>query len=341
MAGVRLVGLWLALGTVGLAQGEGEASPRVSGVLFGDLYGVLGHHDRSVEGKSGTWIRRINLTFDAGLGEGLSTRFRLEAKDPGDFRTESELKPYAKDLWIRWERAGHAVLFGLVPTPTAEAAETELAYRPIEKHTLDLFRMGWTRDKGLGFQGPLDRTGRWVYQVVLGDASGTESSSGDTRAAYGRLGWKPAPGLLLDLYADWWDRKHGEEWTTWKLEAVRVGASGKLGLVAAAQRRSQPGQASRTLEVGSLYAEWNASVALKPFLWVHASQDPIPGAEDIDYFRMSPDGKPTVWLLGARWRIAEAVELVPVLVRVEYREADDRPKPDPDTFLRLTFSAKF
>jgi len=331
-----LFGLGASLGALAWG-GEG----RLSVAMFGDLYRVAGHHDPSVDGKHGSWIRRVNVIYDRELENGLSARFVLEAKDPGDFATSSDLEPFVKDLWVRWERSGHAVSFGLVPTPSVSPSESKLGYRPIDKHTLDLFHMTSTRDKGVSVRGPLDRRGRAEYELAIGDASGTKSGTGDTQAVYGRVALHPVKGVTVDLYGDWWDRKAGEEWTTWKAEAASLGRTGKLGLLWATQRRTAPGKESRDLDVWSVYGEWAASRDLHPFLWVHVAEDPIPDAQKIECYRMSPDGKPTVWLTGARIRLAEGLELIPTIARVDYRRAGSAPKPESDTFLRLTFSAKY
>ncbi|MEJ5170224.1 MAG: hypothetical protein WHU10_04490 [Fimbriimonadales bacterium] len=337
---IARVGSVAALWFVAFAAASPDTG-RFSVVLFGDLYRAPQHHDPSVDGRHGTWIRRVNLTYDRDLEDGLSARVNLEAKDPGDFSTSSDLEPFFKDLWVRWTRGDHRLTFGLLPTPSASPAESRLGYRPIDKHTLDLFRMTSTRDKGLSVAGPLGRGGSGEYELVLGDASGTKSSTGDTQAVYGRLAFRPAKGFTLDLYGDWWDRKAGEEWTTWKAEATSVGRNGKLGLLWATQRRTAPDKMERNLDVWSVYGEWFAGPSLRPFVWLHVADDPIPDAQKIEYYRMSPDGKPTVWLAGVRCQLSEHVELVPTIVRVEYRRAGSEPKPDPDTFLRLTFSAKF
>ncbi|MFN3683144.1 MAG: hypothetical protein ACK41F_04320 [Fimbriimonadaceae bacterium] len=334
--------IWVCCGlAASIGAGARGDEGRLSVAMFGDLYRVASHHDPSVDGKHGSWIRRVNVVYDRRLEGGLSARLTLEAKDPGDFGTSSDLEPFVKDLWVRWERSGHAVAFGLVPTPSVSPMEARLGYRPIDKHTLDLFRMTSTRDKGVSVRGPLDRRGRAEYELAVGDASGTKSSTGDTQAVYGRVAFRAAEGVTLDLYGDWWDRKAGEEWTTWKAEAASVGRSGKLGVLWATQRRTAPGRQSRDLDVWSLYGEWTASPVLHPFVWLHVAEDPIPDARKIEYYRMSPDGKPTVWLAGARIRIAEGLELIPTLVRVDYRRVGSAPKPDSDTFLRLTFSARF
>lgn len=324
------------------ATSQTKSDPwKFSGTLFGDYYSVFGHHDSAIEGKSGFWIRRLYLTADRDLGDNLSGRLRLEASDPGDFVTSSNMEPFIKDAYLRYNANGHKVTLGLIPTPTWEPAESILGYRPIEKTPIDLFKMGSSRDKGISIQGPLDREKRADYWVMFGDGSGTKSSKGESHAFYGRVGFKATPEVTFDLYADFWRKDGDEEWSTLKGELFYQGQQLKGGLALVSQHRTKPGSPDVDLDLYSLYLEYKASDRFSPFARLDVVNDPVPGADTIAYFKMSKDGKPTLLILGVRYRVNSQVEIVPSIETISYRRGPGGIKPSSDSIFRVTFSAIF
>ena len=69
----------------------------ISGLLFGDAYAVVTHHDPDIDGQWGFWLRRGYLTFDFALARAWSARFRLEVNSPGDFESSAKMTPFVKD----------------------------------------------------------------------------------------------------------------------------------------------------------------------------------------------------------------------------------------------------
>jgi hypothetical protein len=319
---------------------QGNDPGRISGVLFGDYYTVRGHNDASIVGKDGFWVRRLNLVYDKNLEKNLSMQVRIETKDPGDFSTSQNMEPFVKDAWIRYTASGHKFTVGLLPTPTWGPAEERLGYRPIEKSPLDLYRMGSARDKGISIQGPI-AGGKGDYMVVFGDGSGTKSSTGDTQALYGRVGYKLTPEVSTDLYADCWKKTAGVNWRTVKAELFVIRKPIKAGLAYMSQRRTKPGEAALTLDVVSAYLEAKANDRLSPFVRCDVVSNAIPDADKIEFFKMSKDGKPTFFLIGVRVKISDQVEVVPSLETVTYRRGPGGLTPKQDSIFRVTFSAKF
>jgi len=68
----------------------------ISGLLFGDGYAVLAHHDPDVDGQWGFWLRRGALTFDAALAGTWSARFRLEVDSPRTSRAGRRRLPSSR-----------------------------------------------------------------------------------------------------------------------------------------------------------------------------------------------------------------------------------------------------
>lgn len=326
------------LSTIATAE---DSKGKFSFTLYGDFYSVLKHNVSEIDGKAGFWIRRIYLTYDHKVDEKLSAQFRLEAKDPGDFETSSSLEPFVKDAWLRYTDNGYKFTFGLIPTPTTGPAEEKLGYRPIEKTPLDLFKLGSTRDKGLSIQGPLGKGGKADFMVMVGDGSGTKSSDGESRAAYGRIGYLINDKLSADLYADCWDKADDENWHTLKGELFFLNGPVKAGAMMGRQKRSYAMSDDLNLDFFSIYGEYKAGEKCSPFVRLDVFGDPVPDAHKIEFWHMAEDGKPTLLMFGARYRINEAVEVIPSLTCIKYRGiAEGKSSSDKDMIFRLTFSAK-
>lgn len=324
----------------GFTQDKSD-SGKLSGVIFGDFYSVRGHHDATIRNKDGFWVRRIYLTYDRKLDDKLSMRLRMEAKDSGDFSTSQNMDPFIKDAWIRYAVNGHKFTFGLIPTPTFDPAEEKLGYRPIEKTPLDLYKMGSSRDKGISVQGPLDKEGKADYTIMVGDGSGTKSGTGDSRAIYGRLGYKLTPEVSVDLYGDLWKKTGDVDWRTVKGEVFYQGKQAKLGLAYASQLRKKPGSPNLTLNVLSFYGELKVSDKVSPFVRLDVVSDAIPDADKIEFYKMSKDGKPTFLLIGVRFKVTDQLEIVPSLASVSYRKGAGGLTPSQDSIFRITVSVKF
>lgn len=342
---LRNVTLLMAVGGVAIhsyAFGQTKPDPwKFSGTFYGDYYSVFGHNNATIDGKAGFWIRRLYFTADRDLGDNLSGRVRLEASDPGDFMTSSSMEPFIKDAYLRYNANGHRVTFGLIPTPTFDPAESALGYRPIEKTPLDLYKMGSSRDKGVSVQGPLDSGKRADYWIMYGDGSGTKSSKGESHAFYGRVGYKVTPEVTVDVYADFWSKDADEEWSTLKGELFYQGKQVKGGLALVSQHRTKPGSPDVDLDLYSIYLEFKANDRLSPFIRMDVVNDPVPGADTIAYFKMSKDGKPTLLILGVRYRVNGQVEIIPSIETVSYRRGPGGIKPSSDSIFRVTFSAIF
>lgn len=328
-------------GSSGLQAQSANPSGKWSGILFGDIYSVGRHHNPEFENKQGIWNRRFNLTYDHKFNPAWSGRFRTEFKDPGDFSSEHSIDPFVKDAWIRYTIHGHRITAGLIPTPTWEVIEDKMAYRPIEKSPIDLYRMGNSRDKGISIQGPLTSDGSFDYMVMLGDGSGTKSSVAGQSTIYGRLGYKPSPELYVDVYGDSWRKTGGARWQTLAVEGFYTSKQLKAGLSYITQRRERPGAASTRLHVLSVYGEVALSDRVSPYIRYDVLSDALADADKIDYYRMSKDGKPSFLNLGVRVTVHKNFELTPNVSFVNYRAVGAAPAPGGDTLYRLTFCFRF
>ncbi|HYN40470.1 MAG TPA: hypothetical protein VE129_01740, partial [Thermoanaerobaculia bacterium] len=125
----------------------------IGGLLFGDAYAVVTHHDPAIDNQYGFWLRRGYLTFDFAIATTWSARFRLEVNSPGDFESSSRMTPFVKDAYVAWKDKGHELYLGISPSPTFERVEDFWGYRAVEKPALDLYRLGSSRDFGVAYKG--------------------------------------------------------------------------------------------------------------------------------------------------------------------------------------------
>jgi hypothetical protein len=312
----------------------------VSGLVFGDAYAVVDHHDPELEDQNGFWIRRIYLTFDFDVAENWTARLRMEANGPGDFETSGKLEPFVKDAWLAWQGDDHSVLMGISPSPTFDFIEGFWGYRAVEKTPLDLYRMGSSRDFGVAAKGNLAGN-RVFYHAMLGNGAGESSETNEGKKAMLAVGVRATDALVFELYADTEDRPDSADRTTyqgflgWKGERCRV------GLQYAHQERQLEGGPDEPLAVGSLFGVVDLSSRLTLLLRYDRSFDGNPEAGKIPYFRFADDTEFDLALAGLDWALAKKIRLIPNVEYVSYRETAGRAAPDDDLIARLTLFFSF
>ncbi|MDZ7680519.1 MAG: hypothetical protein U5J63_02125 [Fodinibius sp.] len=81
-----LIGLWTFPAMAQLSVGD---SGTFSGRVYSDYYWMAKHHNADIEGQNGFWFRRIYATYEQQLGDGFSSRLRLEIELSGRFSVGS------------------------------------------------------------------------------------------------------------------------------------------------------------------------------------------------------------------------------------------------------------
>ena len=332
-------------------------SGKLSGLMFGDYYWYYKWHQdqissdnpTSVEGQQGFWFRRIYFTYDWTYSEKLTTRFRLEMNSDGQF-AGGDINPYVKDAYLRWSYKGqHQLTLGIQPTLTFDWLDGFWGLRHIEKTPADLYRIDASRDFGVAVSGPVATSGL-IYGAQFGNESGqgSESQEGKILRLEGR--YERSTGVALEGFYSYGTRPAGQDRQTaqgvagFRNERVRVGGqylwqlreSGSIDL---------PDQ---TIAIWSGFAVWDI-LPKKADLFVRVDgvkgqrgglETGLPGADEIDYWLLSPNSKFTTWIVGGEWYIHASVRVGPNLEIVKY--AND---PDPvnfsgrnqDSILRFTF----
>ena len=257
MVGWLALAVGLLLTMIGPGSADG-AEGKISGLMFGDYYAVVKSDmevdGQEVEGRNGFGLRRIYFTYDGGLNEAFAVRFRLEMNTLGDFRTQAKIEPFVKDAHIKWTRSGHAILFGLSPTPSVAVVQNFWGYRSLLKNPLILQKFGSTRDTGIAFKGTIDPLKRVSYHFMFGNGSGTKSDVGEEKKVYLSLVARPAGGLIIETYGDWETRDDagrftGQGFVGYGRERFRAGAH----FARQTRRRQGPDGEDLNLEFLSLF----------------------------------------------------------------------------------------
>ncbi len=321
------------------AAGAAAAEPEVSGVIFGDAYWFVSHHEKSIQDRTGFWFRRVYLTVDHEMEPGIDARVRFELNDPGDFVTRSRLQPYLKEANVRWALGRSRLEVGLFNTPTWYESEKLWGYRHVEKTPLDFQRMGTRVDTGIGVHGTLGPDNNTLYRIMLANGSGTETESNRGKKVMGAIGEQFSSGILAEIYLDYEDRDGETDRTTLQGLMGRSTESSRWGALFARQIREQPGE-DLDLDVLSVFA----ARQVRPTVWLIGRYDRTfdanPEADRIAYFVLSPDADQNFFLVGADFGLRGGIHVIPNIEAVVYSDADG-PTPDDVVIARLTFSASW
>jgi hypothetical protein len=289
-----------------------EKPVTITGLVFGDYYAVVSHHDASVEGMNGFWLRRGYLTFDRTLSDDLSARLRFEVNSPGDFRTNANLEPYVKDAYVKW-RSGPAleVLIGLVPTAAVETVERVWGYRSLEKTVLDLHRVISTRDLGVAAMGTY---GRVKYHLHAGNGAGTGSETNEGKKVGGAFSLAPTKTTVFEVYADYEDRPGASDRSTLQAVGGIQNDRFRAGVQLARQFRDN----GNDFDAASLFGAYNLSPKYSLIGRVDRQFDPNPEGDRIPYLPFDTTRESTLFLAGVDWKLHKNLSIIPNLEYVKY-----------------------
>lgn len=332
-------------------------SHKISGLMFGDYYWYYEWHQdqvsssnpTSVQGQHGLWFRRLYFTYDFTYSERLTTRWRLEANSDGEFGGD-DLVPYVKDAYLKWTYKGKQQLtLGIHPSLTFDWLEGFWGLRHIEKTPADLYRLDSSRDFGFTFNGPTPISGL-SYAAQFGNESGNASETDQGKIVRFESRYEPNPGLALEGLYSFGTRPAGEDRQTAQGFA---GVRSDVGRVGAQylwqERRSGRADApNQTISVWSGFGVWDV-FPKKADLFLRVdnvkgdrggAETGLPGADEIDYWLLSPQSPFTTWIVGGEWYLHPAVRVSPNLEVVRYTNDPDPanfPGRNQDSIFRLTF----
>ncbi len=333
------IGLLLLATAGGVAQaGEGK----FSGEVFGDMYWVAADHDSAIEDLNGLWLRRINLTHDYKFDGEFSSRVRLEAATPGDFKSKDLMLVFIKDAWVKWTTGNQNVLVGLSPTPTWSMVEEFWGYRYIEKVPAELQRLGASRDMGLAATGSFGSEKKLGYHVMAGNGNAQVGETDAKKKGYAALRFRPTESVGVEVYADYEDRVDSGDRQTYhgfvgyKTKTLRAGAQYIHQL-----RKEVGGDVE--LNIASAYLAAALGEKTWAFARVDRNFDENPEGNKIAYIPFAQTASNTFVVAGLDFWVRETVGFSPNVEVVLYDDPDavDVPKPDTDVIPRFTFHFTF
>jgi hypothetical protein len=335
--------LTLAATAMPAFAGEGK----FSALLFGDAYWMAANHDSTLEDMNGLWIRRFYLTYDYKFDEKWSARLRLEASQPGDFKTAGTVSAFMKDAFLKWQyKETHAALIGIQTAPTVATYEDVWGYRSIEKVPVELQGWGVSRDAGIGLQGDFGASKKLGYHVVVGNGNNVNAENNTRKKAMGAIHIRPADHLILEGYADYDDRvgagAGGSDRVTWYGFAGWQADKMRAGVQYAHQTRKDVGE-DHDFRIVSGFITGAVRDKLWLFARVDRNMDPNPQGDSIAYIPFASISANTFFIGGADFVVADGVDIMPNVEVITYDDPDvaGPPKPDTDVMARLTFQAKF
>ena len=336
---MQLKGLVIALLLLpaGVYAGEGK----FSGELFGDVYWVADNHDSALVDMNGTWMRRMNLSYDYKFDENVSSRVRFEAASPGDFASNATMISYMKDVWIKYQSGNHAALAGLSQTPTVSGAEEVWGYRAIEKVPAEFQRLGSSREMGVALTGTFGEGKRLAYHLMGGNGAALQGETDTKKKIMGALRFWITEQVVVEGYADYEDRTASGDRQTYHGLAGYKADRLRAGVQYVQQTRNEVGE-DTDLRIVSGFVAGAANDKLWLFARVDRNLDPNPDGDSIAYIPFDPTAANTFILAGVDYRVADMVSLSPNVEVVVYDEPDaGGPTPDTDVIPRVTFSCKF
>ena len=201
---MRKMGMLLSAALICTAAAVVDAAEgKIKGYMVGDYYAVLGADDGEAklpEKRNAFQFRRIYFTYEKGLNDDFSVRYRLETKDAG-FGKGAKMQPFVKHGYLKWKGAigGSDFYFGLQGTPTWAITEKVWGYRSISKTVLDRNKIGSSADIGAALKG---KAGKIGYHAMLGNGPGQGPEDDHGKKIYGSLSIKASDRVVLEGYAD-------------------------------------------------------------------------------------------------------------------------------------------
>lgn len=314
---------------------EGHPALRVGGLLFGDLYHVVSHHSEAGDGASGLVLRRGYLTFNSEFDENWFGRLRFEVNQSGEFESY-EFDAQTKDLYLGRKLGGHRLLFGLSPTPTFDVIESLWGMRYLARTPMDLQGVA-SRDTGLSVQGPLSVAGTLRYRFMYGAPVDFGGDSNDRERWMGAVGWQPADGWTVDLYADYEALDGPRDRSTRQVFLAYRGDGRRWGI----QYSNQDRQQDPPLELASAFFVSRLTEGAGLVGRVDRLLEPSPRGDSISYLPMDPSARATLMFAGVEFEIHPHLLLTPNLVWTRYDRNDQGVRPDSDLHLRLTLFIDF
>ena len=312
------------------AAAEGE----FSGIAFGDAYWFAGNHAGAIEKSNGTWMRRVYLTYDVKQSDEVSMRFRLESGSPGVAASGGKMEPFAKDAYLKWNRGGRSIYFGLSGSPSFAGIEGAWGYRHVERTPADLYKMASTRDFGIGVTGNL--SDQIDYHLMIGNGNATAAENNKGKKYMASVGYGLSDAIAIRGNFDFDDRKGDATFTTAQVFMSGKGSGMRWGLHFLTNT-TDDGTNSESVNVISAYGVKRLNETSAVLARVDVVLDEMLVAGGGGYLPMAAGSKLNFILLGYDWTASGGLHLIPNVEIVIY----DDSALDADLVPRLTAAYKW
>ncbi len=336
---MRLKMLGLCASIVLVLVSNAFTQGKISGLMFGDYYYIVTNHNENLEGKNGFWFRRIYFTYDHGLSDAFSLRFRIEMNSEGKFKSKSEsLNPEVKDAYLTWKYGLHGIILGISGSPIFGLVEKIWGYRSLEKTPLDLHKFAKSRDFGVAIKGSLDSEKLTNYHLMVGNGSGNASEENDGKKVMFALSRQMGNGLVVEGYFDFEARPGKTNRFTLQGLVGYQEKSARIGVLFAHQNR-QVGEGIDDLkmQIGSVFGAAKLSEKAWGFARIDLTFDPNPDGSDISYIPFDNSARAAFLLGGLDFRPIDNVHLMPNVEVVLYGKNNAGVRPKADIIPRFTF----
>lgn len=333
-----------------------------SGLMFGDMFYNASNHDSTIEGKSGFWIRRAYLTADYKLDDKVSGRLNFEMNSTGDLKTGTNLTPFVKDAWLKYQTnftGKDFFVFGIQPTPTFGFVENQWGFRPVEKSIIDLQSLRPARDFGISYQG---EASIFKWNILYGNNQSVNSLvsdiNKDTRRISTSVQVRPIDDLVVELYTDM-DlqarelKLKGETNTVSTNSHIFIGYNQKDWRVGAlysmlkdTKRVFDTTNTETKYNMMMVYAAYKITSDLEAF--VRYDNLDHSNTKTIAYVPISNKSAPSTIIAGLAYSLNASTKIIPNIEYISYKKEDDKGVtlaenilPKNDLYIKLTFSTVF
>ena len=334
---VILTFIVMLLSSLSLFAQEKESKGKISGLVFGDYFYNIAHHNQELKDQRGFQFRRIYFTYDYTFDDQFSSRLRLEMSNEGDYTSSVAMVPFVKDAYLQYKMSNHALILGISQTPMLSTTEKVWGYRYIEKIPLDLYKFGSSRDFGLAAKGNLDQSKTFKYHAMLSNGSSNKQEIDKGKSALVSVAWFPAEEWVFEVFGEYADAEGANDAWTSRIFAAYTLKSMRIGLEYAAQtvQDSQNGDVDK----GFLSGFYIQKLGEKFNLILRADRmlKPLPAGPKMPFTPIDPTAKFTNLIAAFEWQIIKGVSLTPTIQYVTYNQNDAGVTPGDDIYAKLTY----
>ena len=259
----------------------------------------------------------------------------------GDFESNSDMVPIVKDAWLKYKFANQSIYLGMSATPTFALIEDTWGYRSVEKVSVDLYKMGSSKDFGIAGKGSFDREGIFNYHLMFSSGNGNKQEIDKGKSGQLSLYWSPSEAFIFETFGEYADAEGIEDGYTWRLFGAYMKERFRIGIEYANQTLKQASTPDIKRRFLSVFVSGKIIENFSLILRGDRMFDPNPDGGKIAYLPFDPDAPSTFFLAAVEWTPVKGVCITPNLEYVRYDKSDEDTRPGDDLYGRVTFYWQF